>query len=208
MSSQFEQVTIEVIEPAGGPSYTVLFNPKEYRLSTSNQFIEVSIPGLAAPPLQFSRGKARTLTMQLFFDTYTYNSGANVQAHTMGIMNLLAIESELHAPPVCKVTWGKSLNFQGVLEQANERYTLFLADGTPVRATIDVTFKEFIEDTANRQSANFVKHYVVRRGDTLSGIAADKYGDPSLWRAIAEENRIENPLALTSGQLLVIPAIE
>jgi nucleoid-associated protein YgaU len=48
----------------------------------------------------------------------------------------------------------------------------------------------------------------VRRGDTLTAIAAEKYGDASLWRAIAEQNQIVDPLALRPGQVLIIPAIE
>ena len=111
---ELEYATIEVVKPPDGLVFEVLFNPKEYRLSKSNQFTEVAIPGLSAPPLQFGRGAARTLSMQLFFDTYTYYSGVDVQLFTGDILELLEINSELHAPPVCKVTWGASLEFQGV----------------------------------------------------------------------------------------------
>jgi nucleoid-associated protein YgaU len=205
---ELEKATIEVIYPSSGEKFEVLFNPKEYTLAKSNQFTEVSIPGLSAPPLQFGRGAARTLSMQLFFDTYTYEQGLDVQFYTDDIMGLLEVDPDLHAPPVCLITWGYSLYFQGVLERANQRFTMFLADGTPVRATVDVSFKEFIEDPANLQSANYVKQYVVRRGDTLSAIAAEKYGDATLWRPIAKENKISDPLKLKPGQVLVIPAIE
>ena len=39
-------------------------------------------------------------------------------------------------------------------------------------------------------------------------IAAARYGDPTLWRPIAEENNLDDPLAIQPGQVLVIPAIE
>lgn len=186
----------------------VLFNPTEYRLNKANQFAEVAIPGLAAPPLQFVRGNARTLSMQLFFDTY--EEGSDVREHTQKIMKLLEIHNELHAPPICHFNWGQ-LDFAGVLERADQRFTLFLPDGTPVRATVDVSFKEHYEgqkQAGSLQSADFAKRYVARRGDTLSGIAYQEYGDPGLWRPIAEENSMDDPLTLQPGQVLVIPALK
>jgi hypothetical protein len=201
-----EKATIEPYIGGGGEKIEVLFNPTEYRLTKSNQFAEVAIPGLAAPLLQFGRGNARTLSMQLFFNTYEQRD--DVRQYTSKLIKLLEIDSGLHAPPVCKFNWG-DLNFVGVLERADQHFTLFLSDGKPVRATVDVTFKEFFEGERGKlESADFAKRYVVRRGDTLSGIAAQEYGDPALWRPIAEENGMDNPLALQPGQMLVIPALE
>lgn len=203
-----EKATIRPYIPKGGDTVKVLFNPTEYHLTQSNQFSEVAIPGLAAPLLQFARGNARSLSMQLFFDTYEQRT--DVRDHTKKLIKLLEINRELHAPPVCEFTWG-NLTFIGVLEQANQRFTLFLDDGIPVRATVDVTFKEYWDEEkqgGRLQSANFAKGYVVQRGDTLSSIAARKYGDPGLWREIARANDIEDPLNLQPGQVLVIPAVE
>lgn len=202
---ELEKVTIKRHIPAGGDTIKALFNPSRYQISRSNQFVEVGIPGLKAPLLQFGRGNARTLSMQLFFDTY--EQGTDVREHTGPVLALMDIDKDLHAPPVCQITWG-SLSFIGVLEKAEQTFTLFYASGKPARATVDVTFKEFIEDSDIRQSANFAKRYVVQRGDTLSAIAARLYDDPTQWRPIAQENGIDNPLALAPGQVLVIPAIE
>ncbi len=209
---QLEKATIQRYNlqsntPEGNP-IEVLFNPNEYRLSASNQFAEVAIPGLGGPPLQFVKGNARTLSMQLFFDTY--EQGSDVRDYTRQVIQLLTIDPDLHAPPVCLFSWGK-LNFCGVLERAEQRFTLFFASGIPARATVDVSFKEFFEANEqfrSMQSANFIKQYVVRRRDTLSGIAGRFYGDPRNWRPIAEANNMNNPLNLEPGYLLVIPAIE
>lgn len=203
-----EKAAIKRYIPKGGETIDVLFNPTEYRLAQSNQFAEVAIPGLAAPLLQFGRGNARTLSMQLFFDTY--EQGDDVRDHTEKIIKLLAINEETHAPPVCQFTWG-DLTFIGVLERADQRFTLFLSDGTPARATVDVTFKEFWDEKkqgGRLQSAEFVKHHVVQRGDTLSGIAGQKYDDSAMWRVIAETNDIDDPLDLLPGTVLVIPPVE
>ncbi len=202
-----EHATIEYIVKEKKDVIDVLFNPTEYRINKSNQFAEVAIPGLAVPPLQFVRGNARTLAMQLFFDTYEI--GTDVREHTSKILSLLAIHNELHAPPICSFNWGK-LTFRGVLERADQRFTLFLPSGVPVRATVDVSFKEYVEPSdqgGGQSSADFTTRHVVQRGDTLSGIAGREYGDPGLWRIIAEENGMDEPLALQPGQVLVIPAL-
>jgi nucleoid-associated protein YgaU len=46
---------------------------------------------------------------------------------------------------------------------------------------------------------------VVREGDDLTRVAAWAYGNPALWRPIAEANRIERPRALVAGQVLLVP---
>jgi nucleoid-associated protein YgaU len=216
MDKKLEKAKITQIVPAGS-EVDVLFNPTEYRLSKSNQFAEVAIPGLSAPMLQFGHGNAQTLTMQLFFDTYDPQSnnslaGKNedVRSHTRKVTDLLAINGSLHAPPICQFSWGKFV-FIGVLQQADVRCTLFLPDGVPVRATVDVTFKQFYDgkkETGMLQSANYFKQYVVRPGDTLSGIAGELYDDPTKWRPIADENNIDDPLVIEPGRVLIVPAIE
>jgi nucleoid-associated protein YgaU len=205
---KLEKATIQKMAGEAQDPIEVLFNPNEYRLSAANQFAEIAIPGLEAPPLQFVRGNARTLSMQLFFNTY--EDGSDVREHTSKIARLLDADPDLHAPPVCLFNWG-DLSFQGVLERAEQRFTLFFPSGIPARATMDVTFKEFSESglrLGKLRSANFDKRYVVRRGDTLSGIAGRQYGDPKNWRPVAEANNIDDPLALTPGEVLTIPAIE
>lgn len=201
-----------------GKEIEVIFNPTQYQVSETNQFAEVAIPGLGAPPIQFVRGNARTLSMQLFFDTYDpvltrVTQGSDVRNYTNQITHLLVVDSKLHAPPICRFSWAAFV-FEGVLEKADQRFTLFSKEGTPLRATIDVSFKEVGTEqmsgkgqAARTESADYTKRYVVQRGDTLSSISARKYGDPTRWRAIATENNLDNPLALTPGSVLVIPAL-
>jgi nucleoid-associated protein YgaU len=214
---------ISQVIPKGG-EFRVLFNPTEYRLNKTNQFNEVVIPGASAPLIQFGHGDAQTLTMQLFFDTYDPKfmddqpiKNKDVRFYTQQVTDLLKINEKLHAPPVCRFSWG-SLIFHGVLQQADLNCTLFLPSGIPVRATVSVTFKQFFDGKTEtglfaaavpkKQSANYYKRHVVRRGDTLSSIAGEEYDDPAQWRAIAEANALDDPLAIRPGQELVIPPNE
>ncbi len=53
----------------------------------------------------------------------------------------------------------------------------------------------------------YTQHYVVQKGDTLSKIAREFYGDPMLYPKIFEANRdiLDDPDRIEPGQKLRIP---
>jgi hypothetical protein len=208
-----------------GQLIEVLFNPAEYSIEKSNQYQSTNIPGLATPVSQFVSGNADTLTMELFFDTYSPSSRhrsvqprEDVRNYTRRLADLLNIDPGLHAPPVCQFVWGmplgspEGIQFKAIIERLTQKFTMFLEDGTPVRATLNVTFKEYKTvaeqlKEVGRESSDKTKRHRLVEGDSLWRLAAVEYGDPRLWREIARENDIVNPLALVPGTELVIPAL-
>jgi nucleoid-associated protein YgaU len=113
---------------------------------------------------------------------------------------------------VCTLSWGAYDVFVGVLTNLDQRFTMFLADGTPVRATLSCTFVEhvgvdFRRGAVEMHSADVAKTHTVRRHDTLQSIAAEQYGDPTLWRSIARANDIVNPRLVPPGTVLLIPKL-
>jgi nucleoid-associated protein YgaU len=87
-----------------------------------------------------------------------------------------------------------------------------MPDGVPVRARLGCTFLEVVDpelqaSADNLQTADFSKVHVLARGDTLSALAGERYGDPSLWRPIALANDLANPRELEVGRSLRIPAL-
>ena len=192
-----------------GKSIEVLFNPNEYSLEKSNQFQRTAVPGIQTPATQFVSGNTRTLTMDLFFDSY--EKGEDVRNYTSPITSLLDIDSHLHAPPICKFCWG-SLNFKATLEQVSQKFTLFLESGIPVRATLSVTFKEYKTlreqlKKVKKESRDRTKTITVKQGDSLCLIANQEYEDSRLWRPIADANNIDNPHTLVVGQELIVPVV-
>lgn len=203
-----------------------LFNPRELSVEKSNQFAEVNIPGLSSPIFQFVRGNARSVSMDLFFDTYEQQTDVRVftdrvtgwDAGSMfsklpgAAKGLMDIDSNLHAPPVCLFIWGAFI-FQCIIERVTKRFTMFLPEGIPVRATLSVTLKEYREvdiqvQEISFQSSDLTKRWVVTQGDSLWSIAAREYGDPAEWRLIADANGLGNPRILFPGQELMIPLKE
>jgi nucleoid-associated protein YgaU len=201
------------------PVIPVLFNPPEYTIAKGAQFAEIAIPGIDAPILQFIRGQTRTLSLELFFDGTRIGSGyklvGDVRLLVEPVAQLGRIQPNTHAPPRIRFIWGMGLSFRGVVDSVQQKFTLFSPAGIPVRATVTLSIKEYktLEEQLkelNLQSADHSKRRVVKRGDTLSRIAFEEYGDATKWRPIADRNAdvIPDPRRLEPGVTLEIPAID
>lgn len=207
------KILVETSTGSFKPRITAQFNPEQITLERQVKWKEVPTAEADVPLSQFTHGKPSKFEIVLRFDSYSDES--DVRNQTNKVLALMTVEEhgDLHRPPICKLSWGKlGVFFQGVLEKVKQEFTVFLEDGTPVRASLTCTFKEWRsseEDNRrkNTSSADVAKTYVVRRGDTLSAIAAAEYRDATRWRPIAAANRITNPRVLVPGTVLIIPAL-
>jgi LysM repeat protein len=203
------QAYLEIIAPVvANPVIPLRFNPTEYQLQKANTFAEIPIPGLESPPIQFVRGSAEKLTVDVLVDTSDTLDDVRV-AYVDALRGLMDLNRELHAPPIVRFTWDTEV-FRGVLESLNITYVLFTPDGIPLRAKLSLALKEYrpvdIQIKQNpTASPDYEKTYVVKRGDTLSGIAFAVYRDATVWRAIATNNQIQDPRAVQPGQVLQLP---
>ena len=207
-------------------SIKVAFNPTEYTIEKGASYAEATIPGLDSPLLQFSNGNARTLTLELLLDTYTYGKREDIRkTYIEKFEKLVMVDGDIHAPPPCKIVWG-TMEFIGMTESLSKQYVMFLDDGTPVRARVNLKFKEYIPvdlqlKKTRRASPDKRKFHMVREGESLWQLAYQMYGDPTLWRIVADANHIDNPLDMQAmqtrlapvgqiqpiGRLLTIPAL-
>jgi len=217
-----------------------LFNPNEISRSRSVSWHQKNTASQGSGwtwsdmEQEFLSVEPETLSISLFFDTYESrvqasdwkqiasfvqpvnpfqtSDATDVTKLTRRVAKLAEVDRELHHPPVCRLSWGAFRNiFTGVLTQLDQQFTKFLADGTPVRATLSCSFVESLTraDVRAREmnSADVVKTRVVRRNDTLHSLAAEEYRDPSRWRHIASANGIVNPRNLEPGMVLTIPKL-
>lgn len=116
-------------------------------------------------------------------------------------------------PPAKMVfEWG-AFKFRGLIKSLNLDYVMFSEDGTPLRAKASLTLMEYRHrDTYRRQNPSSgggptERVWVVKGNQRLDTIAAEVYGDATLWRYIAQHNQLENPNELKAGQELAIPAL-
>jgi len=187
----------------------VLFNPKEYIIEKRTPWKEQDIQGLDSPAVEFTLGERKSLSMELFFDTS--DEKTDVRVHTDKIDELMLVNADEHRPPLLLFSWGK-LKFKCVLEDLVQRFTMFMNDGTPIRAILKVLFKEYSTAASQikekpRHSADHTKRIVMREGETLSSLSAREYADPAKWREIADANNIEDPLNVRPGTILKLPPL-
>jgi nucleoid-associated protein YgaU len=205
------QAYLEILVPqVDDPVIPLRFNPSEYQLQKGNNFAEIGIPGLESPPIQFVRGSAEKLAVELLADTSDTLEDVR-ERYVNKLRDLMRLNVELHAPPIVAFTWDTQV-FKGVLESLNIAYILFTPEGVPLRAKLSVTLKEYrpaaVQYRENPTSSpDYDKSLRVRRGDTLSSIAAQVYRDPGLWREIARANRIVDPRAVAPGTVLALPKL-
>jgi nucleoid-associated protein YgaU len=219
------QMAHAVIKTIDGEKIQVkcLFNPKEYSFAKSNSWPKDQKAAADTPVLNFGGGSPATLSMDLLFDTYQNprNGGQSRDVRTVYINDLwkmMFVDKQLAEkkknkqgrPPKVQFTWGKALSFEAVMTSLSVTFTLFLPDGTPVRASAKVAFQQ-VKDTKelpqNPTSGGLGGERVrtVEEGDRLDLIAHEEYGDTAQWRLIAAANGITNPRNLRPGSTLVIP---
>lgn len=136
-------------------------------------------------------------------------------------------------PPRVRFMWGKPWSVLGVVAAVSERLEHFTAFGAPRRSWLRMRLLR-VDDTPSEAAPpafsegltaekvteqlapeDFVDHEVLgagaagggtATGQRLDEIAAQAYGDPSLWRLIAELNNIADPTQLPPGSVLRLPS--
>ncbi len=210
-----ELATLTNVSKSGQTPVKVQFNPTEYGIDSGSSYAELQVPGLKTPLLQFVRGEARTLALELFLDGTDKRASGNpddsVEGRLGKIRAFVTIDPDLHAPPVCLFEWNQ-IRFQGVVTSLKEKYSLFDGSGKILRARVTLTLKSYeaVEVQLREMglmSPDRTRVRVVRERETLNGIANEAYGNPRLWRAIADANDIDRPRFLVPGTPLKVPAL-
>lgn len=214
-STKPEKAMIRNLDDGNEQPIEVLFNPNEYTFSKKNTWTKTEVIGKNVPQLEFGGGDSMSLKMQLFFDTYT--TGKDVRETTNRIWKLMNISEKLTdmtnakgRPPMVEFQWGKTWSFKAVITNISQKFTLFRYDGTPVRATVDVTFLQAKEEghypgqNPTTKGSPGYKRRVVKEGDSIDWIAYEEYGDSAMWRFIADTNNLGDPHRLRPGQVLAI----
>jgi hypothetical protein len=198
-----------------GVKIEFMFNPASYSISKTNQWKAQDTKGQDVAPLEFGGGGNRTLTLELLFDAY--EKGQSIEKYMKDLWKLMYIDerkkdanTKKGAPPKCQLQLGKWLpDFVCVITSMSQDYTMFLADGTPVRATVRLTLQEAPKDNVptNPTSRGLTgrRAWTVKPGERLDWIAFQEYGDARKWRLIAEENGLTDPMNLPAGTVLSLP---
>lgn len=194
------------------------FNPSQLTVSKAVNWKppDKTAPARNAPDLDFGGGQSASFSLSLIFDTTQSSGKKDVRQYTQELLKLVMLHGPLDRrlpPPRVQFRWGKLSLFLAVVTKVDITYTLFLPDGTPVRASATVAFTQQDDSDDYRRRQNPTtrtearKTRVVQTGDRLDLIAHEEYGHPSHWRYLAEVNHLLDPRALQPGQILAVPPL-
>lgn len=121
------------------------------------------------------------------------------------------IDSEYHQPHYLQVIWGNFI-MNAVVNSANVTYSMFDADGRPLRAKMTIQLEEYVDfefwqKEQKLKSADVSKSITVVAGDTLPLLCFRQYGDSNLYGKIAEVNNLTNYRHLKPGMELLFPPL-
>jgi hypothetical protein len=207
-----------------------MFNPDQITFTKSNTWNYHPTTGQSLPGGSFGSSTPATLQVTLIFDGTEH--GEDVGAIIDKLVALTKVDESLdngsapvaprsrtpppptpqHRPPTVQFLWGTYLSFTAVIQRIVSKYTLFLDNGTPVRASVDVTFLQVGEKDVfkpqNPTSGGRTGERIHRLGprETLDQVAYATFGQTGLWRALAAFNGIDDPLRLQAGDAILLPA--
>jgi nucleoid-associated protein YgaU len=205
--------------------YKFDYNPKDLKFSgKANMKPTSQAGGETAPPVQYRGRDAETHEFELFYSRFElpdlgggqlYNDLnkikdellALVQAHPSTIA-----DGKVKCPPLVEFGWGSFHSKLSFVETVNVMFEMFLPNGTPMRmkATIKITEAAWKEGPQNPTSGGKTarRTHMLLAGETLAAVAFKEYANPTMWRAIAEENGIDDPFRLISGTELLLPPLD
>lgn len=184
----------------------VMYNPRDFSVAATAQV------GGDSGNVQFDKVTLDDFTIELFYDTYQQKSDVRLLTQEITSLVLPSVEGkEVKKPPVCLFSWG-GFAYKGIISRVQQKFTMFLTTGIPVRSELTVTFKSVasqkqLEIFSGKEACR--KLWTVKAGDRLDLIAFRALKDPLQWRKIATVNNIINPLSFPEGKdigrVLVIP---
>lgn len=193
-----------------GDEYSVMFNPFEYAISKQNSYQRGNVMGRNAPSYEFQQGGQRSLQLTLYFDTL--DKLEPVTRYTEPLWSLMMIDESTtvsntnkSSPPQVAFMWEK-LEFKAFITNMSHKFTLFTAEGTPVRCVVTMTLEEGIpadevpaQDAGASSTPQTQTPVTATEGDRIDNMAARDGGNPSNYRDMAAANNIDNPTNVPRG---------
>lgn len=200
--------------------FSVWINPASYTRKTNIRYNDRQAQGSNGPSPEFNRVASEDVSFDLLFDaTGVLPPPGNAKIYSNGVADgisqFTALSSRLngtiHSPNYLILAWAQ-LQFQCVLTSMNINYTLFMPDGTPLRAKVGVSFKSFTSEsqlakTGNKRSPDMTHLVTVTAGDTLPLLCHKIYGDSGYYAKVAAFNGLASFRDVAPGTQLLFPPL-
>ncbi len=198
-----------------GYEFEVQYNPINFKYTRSATWKEHEEQGTEAT-LEFQKLSAATMSCDLIFDTT--KDGSDVRSAWVNRFIEFtnpevtpadgeAAELDKLRPHVVRFSWG-GFDMTGVIESVTADYVMFSAEGSPLRAKVQIKMKEWIgedrysswEGAAGYSSAP-VKLVTLEPGQTVSAVAA-QLGTTA--QEIGELNDLDDLMDVPAGTVLAV----
>lgn len=194
--------------------FVVMFNPNTYKQKYEVEYQAAQGQGTTGSTQKFGKIKPQEYSFEFLIDGTGVSSAkaevADVIEHFLVVTG--KNNGDIHRPHYLKISWGALLS-KCVLKSADISYNLFKPDGKPLRAKINATFAENIDDALRvaeegNNSPDLTHMRTVKEGDTLPLMSHRIYGDSKYYLQVAEVNGISNFRQLAVGQSIYFPPLE
>lgn len=192
-----------------------MFNPASYTVQKTANWRREATKGAATVAMpEFIGSNPATMTLELLIDHSERKTPKVAQQVDLLLSAVVPIPSTISqnrpTPPWAVFGWGSRIPMVAFVSSVSATYTYFNPDGTPVRASCTISLDEVPTDPRPKQNPTSggehpMRQHVVVAGDTLPSVAMSAYGSAARWRDVARANHIDNPLALTAGDRLLLP---
>ncbi|MEL6332991.1 MAG: hypothetical protein AAFN18_09535 [Cyanobacteria bacterium J06554_6] len=144
-------VKAKLLAQGGGNDIEFMFNPTELTFSRNMQLncSDGARTDDGLPKVSFGSPETSSTTISgLIFDTY--ESGQDViDKHIDKLCQAVEFLDGKERPPIYIFAWGKRQYIRCFVQSLTYRLTMFLPDGTPVRASVDITLQEIGETSGS-----------------------------------------------------------
>jgi hypothetical protein len=127
------------------------YNPKDLQISKNVPWQKHQKPNTDGLQYEFTGAEGRTLSIDLLYDGLESNSSIAGDVDTLDLLATVrdasSSDPEMRRPHHCVVIWGTVMGgddnrFKCVITQITTKYSMFSADGNPLRATITLQLQE------------------------------------------------------------------
>ncbi len=216
MAASMVSAYIQCLDPSlPFPPIMFPYNPGDITINTVGNWTKRLQPATQGPPPHWKGVTPPKVTVKLLLDAFSVPpippSVVIEQLKQMVLPTALSVGMGNAMAPFVMFGWGPNIildmAYISSLSVTYQRYLL----GVPVRAEVTITLEAvplpFPLGATNPTSGGLAtrRTRTVVAGDTLASIAFQEYDDPNKWRALAEANKIDDPMRVKTGTVLTVP---
>ncbi|MFN8356909.1 MAG: hypothetical protein U0Y10_20815 [Spirosomataceae bacterium] len=210
------QYRVDTKKVEGKPCFTAMFNPTTFTTKTEIEYETDNTAGSTSSEQKFKRIKPADFSVEFVVD----GTGASYDPPEGGVVAEIerfyqvtrSFIGTTHRTTYLLLLWGTNIAERCVLKSCDVTYSLFKADGTPLRAKISASFVAFLpkklEEALKQTSSPDLTHLRdIKDSDHLALLAKDILEDPLQYLSIARVNDLDQFRKLRRGQRIFIPPV-